>query len=244
MKLLFIRPIITERPDYLEEDILKEFANHNVEVVARHLEYGPESIENEYDLIYSAPFVLEEAIKGEADGFDGIINYCFVNPAVNACREAVRIPVLGSGEASMAIASTIGRKIGIVTILPQIIPMIRKQCQEYIATGKLVSIRNANIPVTSIGDGDDAIFDKLFDESKKCIEINGADVIVLGCTGFAGFAYRIQERLEELGYLVPVIDPAAASLKMIETLVTCRVKNSNVTYMDPIEKEIRLPRKE
>ena len=162
MKILFIRPIITERPDILEEDILREFALPGVEITARHLEFGPESIENEYDLIYSAPFVLEEAIKGEKDGFDGIISYCFANPAVDACREAVDIPVLGSGEASMTLASAVGRKIGIVTILPNIVPLIRKQNMEYINSSKLVSIRNANIPVVGINDGSDEIFNKLY----------------------------------------------------------------------------------
>ena len=244
MKILFIRPIITERPDILEEDILREFALPGVEITARHLEFGPESIENEYDLIYSAPFVLEEAIKGEKDGFDGIISYCFANPAVDACREAVDIPVLGSGEASMTLASAVGRKIGIVTILPNIVPLIRKQNMEYINSSKLVSIRNANIPVVGINDGSDEIFNKLYKEAKACIEEDGADTIVLGCTGFAGFAEKISGELEKDGDRIPVIDPAAASLKMIEALVTCNVKNSNVSYLKPIEKKYILPRKD
>lgn len=243
MKILFIRPIITQRPDYLEEDIVKEFALPGVEIVARHLEYGPESIENEYDLVYSAPFVVEEAIRGEKDGFDGIISYCFCNPGVDACREAVSIPVLGSGEASMSLASSTGRRIGIVTILPNIVPLIRKQCMDYIVTGKLVSVRNANIPVVGIGDGSDVIFEKLYKEAKACIEEDGADTIVLGCTGFAGFAKRICDELEKQGYHVPVIDPAASSLKMIEALVSCNVKNSKISYMDPIKKRYELPPK-
>lgn len=241
MKLLFIRPIITERADSLEEEILNEFAGSDIQVVARHLKYGPASIENEFDLVYSSPFVLEEAIKGEQDGFDGIISYCFANPAVDACREAVQIPVLGSGEASMALASAFGRRIGIISILPNIIPLIRKQCRDYIAAGKLISVRDANIPVTSIGDGNELIFEKLYQKALNCIIDDGADVIVLGCTGFAGFARRIQKQLARNGYLVPVIDPAAASLKMIEALVVCGVKNSNITYMPPIDKTIRLP---
>ena len=65
MKILFIRPIITERPDYLEEEIILKFAPQGVEVKACHLKYGPSSIENEFDLCYSAPFVVKEAIRGE-----------------------------------------------------------------------------------------------------------------------------------------------------------------------------------
>lgn len=244
MKILFIRPIITQRADYLEEDIIREYALPGVEITARHLEFGPESIENEYDLLYSAPFVLEEAIKGEKDGFDGIISYCFANPAVDACREAVDIPVLGSGEASMTLASAVGRKIGIVTILPNIVPLIRRQNMEYINTGKLVSIRNANIPVVGINDGSEEIFNKLYCEAKSCIEEDGADTIVLGCTGFAGFAEKISQKLELDGYQVPVIDPAASSLKMIEALITCNIKNSSVSYLKPIKKKYNLPSKD
>lgn len=241
MKILFIRPIITERPDYLEEEIINEFSHDGVQVVARHLEYGPQSIENEFDLVYSAPFVLEEAMKAERDGFDGIVSYCFANPGVDASREAVRIPVLGSGEASMALAAMIGRRIGIVTILPNILPLIYKQCQTFFSMGRLAGVRCADIPVTCINNNLEEILDRLYREALNCITEDGADVIVLGCTGFAGFAHQIQKRLEIDGYIVPVIDPAASSLKMMEALVTCRVRNSSITYWPPIAKTIRLP---
>lgn len=241
MRILFIRPIITNRADYLEEEIIKEFSSSEVEVVARHLEYGPESIENEYDLVCSSPFVLEEAIKGQADGFDGIISYCFANPGVDACREAVRIPVLGSGEAAMSLAASIGRNIAIVTILPNIVPLLRKQCRDYIAQGKLAAIRTADIPVVSIGGGSEHIFGKIYEEARLSVIEDGADVVVLGCTGFAGYAERIRDRLRADGLSIPVIDPAASSLKMMEALITCGVENSSVTYLPPIEKKIKLP---
>lgn len=242
MKVLFIRPIITNREDYLEEDIIREFAAPGTEVIARHLQYGPSSIENEYDLCYSSPFVVEQAIKAEKEGFDGIISYCFANPGVDACREAVKIPVLGSGEASISMGLAVGRRIGIVTILPNILPLICKQCEPYINIGKIVAIRSADIPVLSIGDGSDIIFEKLYKEAKKCIWQDGADSIVLGCTGFAGFARKIQKRLEEENYFVPVLDPAATSIRMMEGLITCNVINSKITYMQPIEKKINLPK--
>ncbi|MEA4986474.1 MAG: aspartate/glutamate racemase family protein [Anaerovorax sp.] len=243
MKILFIRPIITNREDYLEEDIIREFATPDTEIIARHLKFGPSSIENEYDLCHSAPFVVEQAIKAEKDGFDGVISYCFANPGVDACREAIKIPVLGSGEASLSIALAVGRRIGIVTILPNILPLIRKQCAPYINIGKIVAVRSADIPVLSINNNLDVILEKLYLEAKKCITQNDADTIVLGCTGFAGFAKRIQHRLEKEGYFVPVLDPAATSIRMMEALIACNVTNNKITYMQPIEKEMKLPTK-
>lgn len=243
MRVLFIRPIISERSNYLEEDIIKEFASNGTEVVARSLQYGPSSIENEYDLCYSAPFVVEEAIKAEADGFDGVISYCFANPGVDACREAVKIPCLGSGEASISLALSIGRKIGIVTILPNILPLIEKQNGEYIRMGKIVSVRSADIPVLSIENDSMSALNKLYEESKKCILEDGADVIVLGCTGFAGYASKIQARLEKEGYSVSVLDPAGTSIRMMEALIACNAKHGRNTYMETITKKMVLPKK-
>lgn len=243
MRILFIRPIISDRSDYLEEEIIKEFASKGTEVVARHLQFGPSSIENEYDLCYSAPFVVEAAKEGEADGFDGIISYCFANPGVNACREAVRVPCLGSGEASISLALSIGRKIGIVTILPNILPLIEKQNEEYIRMGKIVSVRSADIPVLSIDDNFEIAIDKLYEESKKCIEMDGADVIVLGCTGFSGYASKIQAKLEVEGYSVSVLDPAGTSIRMMEALIACNAKHGSNTYMSPIAKKMVLPKR-
>lgn len=242
MKILFIRPIITSRPDLLEEEIVRPFAAAGTEVTARHLDFGPASIENEYDLVYSAPFVLKEAIRGEKDGFDGIVSYCFANPAVEACREAVDIPVLGAGEAAMALASLVGRRIGVVTILPNILPMLHRQLAHYAAAGRLAAIRSANIPVTEIGAMSDVVLERLCEEARICIEKDGADTIVLGCTGFAGFAEKISKRLADCGYNVPVIDPAAASVRMIEAVIASGISSSREAYMYPIKKELRFPR--
>lgn len=243
VRILFIRPIISERPDYLEEEIIKEFASKDTCIAARRLKYGPSSIENEYDLCYSAPFVVEEAIQGEKDGFDGIISYCFVNPGVDACREAVSIPCLGSGESSVAMALAVGRKIGIVTILPNIIPLIEKQNAEYIRAGKIVSVRSADVPVLSVYDNSDAALERLYVGSKKCIKEDGADVIVLGCTGFAGYAAIIQSRLETEGYFVSVLDPAGTSVRMMEAMIACKARHGRNTYMAPVAKKMILPEK-
>ena len=52
----------------------------------------------------------------------------------------------------------------------------------------------------------------------EVIKTYQADVIILGCTGLAGFSFKAQE---ELG--VPVIDPALAALKVAEAVLTLGV---------------------
>ena len=79
MKILIIRPIITERPDSEEEKILASFSSPGTIISAKHLEWGPESVECEYDIAFSAPYVVKLAERGEKEKFDGIVVYCFVN---------------------------------------------------------------------------------------------------------------------------------------------------------------------
>jgi allantoin racemase len=240
LRLLFIRPIITERSDALEEEILKQFAAPGTIIEAKHLEWGVDSIESAYDLVYSAPFVVRLAEEGEKEGYDGIISYCFVNPGVDAAREALNIPVLGSGEAAVNLALNVGRRIGIISILPNLLPLIRKQNQPYINTGKIISIDSVNIPVLDLVDNEKVV-DSLFDKAAEMICKDDVDVIVLGCTGFAGVAKELNEKLVKNNLDVPVIDPAGASVKIMEAMIGCNIKHSKKAFMLPIDKLRKLP---
>jgi len=240
MRILFIRPIITERADSLEEEILKQFAAPDTVIKAKHLEWGVDSIESEYDLVFSAPFVVKLAEEAEKEGYDGIVSYCFVNPGVDAAREAVSIPVLGSGEAAVNLAMNVGRRIGIISILPNLLPLIRKQNQIYVNMGRIAVIDSINIPVLSLTDNG-RVIDSLFEKACQMIYKDEVDVIVLGCTGFAGVARELNQKLIMNNLNVPVIDPAGASVKIMEAIVGCNIKHSKKTFMLPIDKVRKLP---
>ena len=64
-------------------------------------------------------------------------------------------------------------------------------------------------------------------ESQKAME-QGAEVIVLGCTGMTGFAVELQKRLG-----VPVVDPSVCTLKFAELLVTMNLSHSSLTIPSP-----------
>jgi len=59
-----------------------------------------------------------------------------------------------------------------------------------------------------------AVINYLVEESKKALSEDGADVIILGCTGLAGMAKKVQDRVK-----VPVIDPSGAAIKVAEAIV-------------------------
>jgi allantoin racemase len=79
-------------------------------------------------------------------------------------------------------------------------------------TARFASIRGIGVPVLELNERPDLTIKKIAKEAKLASSEDGADVIVLGCTGLAGLAERI--RLN-----VPVVDPSLSALRVAEMLV-------------------------
>ena len=74
----------------------------------------------------------------------------------------------------------------------------------------------------------------LEEQSRICVEKDGAEAIVLGCAGFVQFVDALRERLG-----VPVIDGVSPAVKMCEALVDMGFKTSKKNlWADPEAKEI------
>lgn len=65
----------------------------------------------------------------------------------------------------------------------------------------------------------------LLKEGEKCVLEDGAHVIVLACLGLAGLGERLQKDLH-----IPVIDPAAVSIKYAELLYNLGLNYSSLSY--------------
>ncbi|MBO8182499.1 MAG: aspartate/glutamate racemase family protein [Archaeoglobus sp.] len=236
MRIRIIVPIIV---DVFNEEVEREFktyASEKTEIEVVNLDRGTASIESEFDEALAAPDIIKKTIEAEKQGFDGAIIDCFGDPAVKAAREAVDIPVVGAAEPSMLFACSLGHRFSVVTVLENVIPMIENIAKVLGVYDKLASVRSVDIPVLELHDKD-KLKNALHDEMLKAIKEDKAHVLILGCTGMMGLANDLHNMLKEEGFDVPVIDPAAASIKFIEALLGLGVKQSRLTYMKPPEKE-------
>jgi allantoin racemase len=105
-----------------------------------------------------------------------------------------------------------------------------------LGTTKLASVRAVDIPVLELEDRAKTS-EALVKQSIKAIEADNAHVIVMGCTGMAGLAKEVKDRLAKQGYNIPVLDPAFVALKMVEILVDMEASQSRLAYPRPPEKE-------
>lgn len=214
------------------EHMLSAYAMKDTVISVDCIDKGPESIESAFDEVLAGPYILQKVIKAEEEGFDAIIIYCGSDPAVDAARELVNIPVIGPGKASKMLALDLGYRFSVLTVLDNTVTRDEEAVYEKgFDLDRLASVRSIGIPVSNVRDNMEETFQALYEAGKKCIEVDGAHCIVLSCLGMAGMGDKLTKALG-----VPVLDPASISIKYAELLVTLKLKQSRISYPKPLEK--------
>ncbi|WNV87952.1 aspartate/glutamate racemase family protein [Umezawaea sp. Da 62-37] len=191
---------------------------------------GPASIECEYDEALALPGVLQEVERAAAEGVDGVFVTCFGDPAVPAARELVGIPVVGGFEPAVLAAMSVSDRFGVVCVLPDVMPMIRALVRRHGLADRFAGIRSVDIPVLDL-EGEDELARALLDQATALVERDGAESIVLGCTGMLGVAAALGDALLAKGLPVPVVDPTRTALAWLRMQHDLGLGSSGVTYV-------------
>jgi allantoin racemase len=236
MKILVLIPML--KNDTSERETRKELArikNPTVQYTVRSLKAGPASIESEFDDRLASPYVIEEVARAEREGFEAVFVSCMGDVATSAAREAVQIPVIAPCQACMAVASTLGDKFGVVTIVENLVPVFFRKAKEYGFLGNLAGVQNIGVPVLELNRRRTEVVQALIRGSRDLIDNHQADSIILGCTGLLGIATALRKKIE-----VPVLDPTPVSIKFAEMLVVSGISHSAKAFMRPPKKVRKL----
>jgi Asp/Glu/hydantoin racemase len=202
----------------------------DVEVEIRNITEGHPDIENRTNWLQNGMPVVELAQSIANDGFDGIWLTDFDMCGVEAAREVIDIPIIGGFPASAFTALALSQRFSIITILQSTLAMQRGHPQTYGIEDTFASIRAIDCPVAQL-ENIDVVVVRTFEAALKAIKDDGAQAILLGCTGFVDVASRVSTLLgEALGAYVPVIDPNQAGFSFLVSLVRMRVRPSRLTY--------------
>lgn len=236
MKIVYVVPGIMSQTELGAEELerrkgfLQEHAGKDVLVEITDVEQGPGSIESAYEEYLSIPETVKKVVQAEEEGFDGVIVGCYGDPGIDAMREMVKIPVVGPGETSMLVASMLGHRFSIITVLDSIVPSLEKLARIVGVDGKLASVRAANIPVLDLNKDSETTKQRMLAESEEAMSKDRADVIILGCMSmaFMEVSDEMQEKLR-----IPVVNPAIVSLKVLEGLIAAGLTHSKKAYPIP-----------
>jgi len=185
------------------------------------IESGPASIETYYDEAFAVAAMMPIVARG-AKTCDAMVVDCMADPGVRAARELVDVPVVGAAEASMALATQLGQRLGIISILENGAAQTELQVRAMGVDSRVVAIVGIDVPVLALGQDPGLTAAHLSVAARECVEDCGADVIVLGCTGMYMFAERLRADLD-----VPVVEPLAAAFKTAEMLASLGLAHSH-----------------
>ena len=112
MKIRVVIPITGLSKAAVEERLryLRGIAEPGTEVDAVQISEGPPAIESAVDRIEAGPEVLKLVKEAEEEGCEAVIIWCGGDPALDAARGLVDIPVIGPGESMRLLASMLGER--------------------------------------------------------------------------------------------------------------------------------------
>jgi len=243
IKILNIIPVIYSEGlksafkdrEKLANDIWDE-TNGLVKLDTVAIEKGTASIESSYDEYINAPYILQKVKWAEENNYNAVTIDCFGDPALDAAREIVRIPVIGANHSSTFLAAQLAQRFSIINILRETEPLIRSLIAKYGLTQHLASIETIEIPVLDLEKDPLKVVEKVVEASKKAYNTSSAYAIVLGCTGMSFIAEKAQEKLFSEGIEIPIIEPLRAAIYTAILWVLLKKTHSKAAYMPPRQK--------
>jgi allantoin racemase len=179
-----------------------------------------------YEMLLSDFMVYLEAERSEEEGYDAVMTDCTEDGPLGALRERLRIPVIGPLEASMHLATMLGKTFSILALRGHEEPLFREQAREAGLEDRLVSVREVDVNFPELEEfGDESLRRDLLREGKLAVEKDHADVLVLGCTSFIGVEDYLMSELD-----VPVLQPGNVAVKIAELLHSLHLTQSRTAY--------------
>jgi len=141
-----------------------------------------------------------------SDSTNAIFISCVADPGLGELKGKLPVPVIGAGECLAAMARTLGRKIGVLTIAEGVPEPVRRNLQGFLWK-KVEGVESTVDLRTQV---------KSVLQAAKELLGQGCDVIALACTGFStiGAAPLIHR---ETGAFV--LDPVVTAGSVLYTLV-------------------------
>lgn len=229
-RVCIIAPVNTDRFNNMLLQAVQPVLPPDFEVEVRNITQGHNCIESRTDWLQNGYPVVELAKSLQDEGFKGIWLSDFDMCGVEAAREVVDIPIIGGFPTSAFTAMGLSQRFAIITILQSTLAMQAGHVLTYGLEDSFASIQAIDCPVDQLSNID-VVTAKAFALALKAIREDGAQSILLGCTGFVGVAERLSTLLQEaLGTYVPVIDPNQAGFSYLVSLIRMGLRPSRLCY--------------
>jgi len=214
---------------------------------APHGDWPVETLE-EFCLVAASRLPIVRA-SCESGNYNAIVLLGGGDPGFLEAREIGRrygIPVTSCAHAQMHVASMLGNKFSMIDISEAHNMRMADLVVQYRFTERCASIRNVNFPLPRPAYADERpvsaekakaqkgevseMLEAAVAEAVAAIEDDGADVIILGCSAAFWMQPFLQQRLNDIGWEIPVLEGYRCAIEQAKLLVNLRVDASGLAF--------------
>ena len=194
-RLLLVNPNTSPSVTDLLAAEARRRAAGRAEIVAVTARFGAAGIECLAEAAVAAHAVVERV--SEHPDADAAIVAAFMDPGLEALREAAPMPAVGLAESGVRAAAAGGRRFAIVSLAPRLGVGVARVVAECGVADRLVALRYVSGGVLALARDRAAFLDEIAGLATGLAAEEGADAILFGGAVFAGIG-------RELGGRVPV----------------------------------------
>lgn len=221
MRILVLNPFAGEMK---EVERCRQVARPETEIVF-------ENIADVYPLNYvtyiyyrhrCADAVANRVLRAQEEGFDGVFICCCYDPGLWEAREIAEIPVTAAFEAGSHYVNSISQRYSVIATEYKTVHCYRELTQLYGTASKLASVRHINLSARDSypeKTSSEEVVARTLEVARKCIEEDGAEAILMGCT-LQSCPLTVNGSNGAL--LAPIIDPVLVGIKVTEFIVEAR----------------------
>lgn len=172
---------------------------------------GPASIEGPEDGAAAVPPLLDLVRMADNGGADAIIIACFDDTGLVEAQQIARCPVIGIGQASFVMASLFGGKAGVVTTVPEAVPVIQGNIAMHGLDHVVGQVIASGVQVLAI-DHEPGVAAQGFIVAADHLDAD-VDTIILGCAGTVSILNAVRAAVDKR-----VIDGVWAAARLCRAL--------------------------
>ncbi|MED7819029.1 MULTISPECIES: aspartate/glutamate racemase family protein [unclassified Francisella] len=235
IRIITAFPVNEQNPTRTIDDII-HLESDSIELSISYNQCGAEYFNSDVEQFLSIGGVALEAQKAEKEGIDAVVIESGGDTGIEACRELVKIPVIGLSDVAFRVAGMLGRKFGLITAddwqgyaTERVIHkygLANKYC------GEFKSIKS--LPFWVDGEKNTSVLDKAYQAATVIIEKYNIDTIVFSGSYFFGFSEKLKDLLFKNGVGdIVIIEQMPLAINFAEAIVKSKLLHSKKIYASP-----------
>ena len=217
MKLLLVNPNMTQAVTEAVLAAARMQARPGTELVAVTGDFGPQVIGSRAENALAQHGVLE-LVARHADGCDAIVLGVSLDTALWACRELVKMPVIGMTEAGLLCGATVATRIGVLTYGARMGPLYRELVESHGLGARLAGVEALDVTPQQTFESPETVHAAVLAGARRLVERDGAEAVLLAGAAMASMADLLQPELP-----VPLLDGVGCAVVLAQAMASLQL---------------------